>query len=133
LKRKLFSIFPIRLDIYKFIELVENSNYPNIDKKELSKNIIQYDSNFVLLKKLNFNQVRKLKNILSNLSEEITDILNKNNLGSIENWELYVSYVEHENNKYFIGFGFECIKPFSKFKKGECFYEKKTRFFARLS
>ena len=119
-KRKLFSIFSTKLDIFKFIKLVENSNYPNIDK-DLSNNIIEWDDNLVLIKKLNSNQVKSLKNILGNLSEEITNILIKNKLGSVENWSLYVSYIELINNKYSVSFGLECIKPFSKIKSGECF------------
>lgn len=115
-------LFGNNLDICDFIDLVVNCNYPNKDKN-LKEEILYWDNNFILIDKLNSQEIKNLKKVLGNLKNEVTPILDKNKLGSVDNWRLYVVYLEKSKigGRYSLGFGMECIKPFSNFSKGNCF------------
>ena len=99
-------LFGNNLDIFDFIDLAVNCNYPNKDIN-LKEEILNWDNNFILIDKLNSQEIKNLKKVLGNLKNEVTPILDKNKLGSIDNWKLYVVYLEKSKigGRYSLGFG----------------------------
>ena len=89
--------------------------------EDLGENTIGWESTYNVIPKISSKQSKRVKEVLGNLEKELGDIIKKNNLGSVDNWELYVVYLEKVDGKIVISFGLECIKPVGKFKKGNAF------------
>ena len=116
-----FSIFGFsKINLLDFFKLVDNCKYPNISE-DLGENTIGWESTYSVIPKISSKQSKRVKEVLGNLEKELGDIIKKNNLGSVNNWELYVVYLEKVENKLVISFGLECIKPVGKIKKGIAF------------
>ena len=116
-----FSIFGFsKIDLLGFFKLVDDCNYPNINEN-LGENTVGWESTYSVIPKISSKQSKRVKEVLANLEKELEDIIKKNNLGSVDNWELYVVYLEKVKDKLMISFGLECIKPIGKFKKGNAF------------
>jgi hypothetical protein len=116
-----FSIFGFsKIDLLGFFKLVDGCKYPNVSK-DLGENTIGWESTYNVISNISSKQSKKVKDVLGDLEKELGDIIKKNNLGSVDNWELYVVYLEKVGGKLVISFGLECIKPVGKFKKGNAF------------
>lgn len=116
-----YSIFGFsKIGLLDFFKLVDKCEYPNVSG-DLGENTIGWESTYSVIPEISSKQSKKVKEVLKNLEKELGEIIKKNNLGSVDNWELYVVYLEKVKDKLMISFGLECIKPFGKFKKGNAF------------
>jgi hypothetical protein len=113
-----------KLDYSFFFKLIDRLNYPN-KSENLKYNSSSCDINYTyrVINEISRRQAKKIKEILKNLKNKLESVIENNNLGSIENWSLYIIYLEKlNNNKIVLNFGLECIKPpASNFKKNNSF------------
>jgi hypothetical protein len=116
-----FSIFGFsKIGLLDFFKLVNDCKYPNVSEN-LGENTVGWESTYNVIPKISSKQSKRVKEVLANLEKELEDIIKKNNLGSVDNWKLYVVYLEKVKDKLMISFGLECVKPIGKFKKGNAF------------
>lgn len=123
--QKEFGLFSSGVDIYEFLDLARDCNYPS-KVEGLIGRCYKCESTWAVFKKehgtLKSSTTQKIKNILSNLSEHLKSELKRANLGSenIDDFELQSVYLKYDNSGGLnIGIGLEAKKNMRKIKRGD--------------
>lgn len=106
------------LDIYKFIELVKDINYPKLSK-DFEEESLKGDYSdltfrvFNKYSKLSSSQSKKIIDTFSNLENNISTFLKTKVVGTINDWELFATFLElKRDGSISLFFSLESLKNF---------------------
>lgn len=121
--QKEFGLFSSGVDIYEFLDLARDCNYP-VKVEGLIGRCYKCESTWAVFKKehgrLKSSTTQKIKNILSNLSENLKPELKKARSGNPNDFELHLVYLEYDNQGNLnIGVDLEAKKSMGKIKRGD--------------
>lgn len=121
--QKEFGLFSSGVDIYEFLDLAHDCNYPS-KVEGLIGRCYKCESTWAVFKKehgtLKSSTTQKIKNILSNLSENLKPELKKAGFGDLNDLELHLVYLEYDSRGNLnIGVDLEAKKNIGKIKRGD--------------
>ena len=125
LYQKEFGLFSSGVDIYEFLDLARDCNYP-VKVEGLIGNSYKCETTWKVFKKslgrLKSSTTKKIKDVLDNAEEEIKNLLKENRInGNILDFELYDVFLVKDNDSLKLGFGLIPKKNISNLSKGTYF------------
>lgn len=123
--QKEFGLFSSGVDIYEFLDLARDCNYP-VKVEGLIGNSYRCESTWSVFKrsfgKLKSSTTEKIKDVLDNAEEEVKILLKENRIkGRTIDFELYDVFLKKDDEGLKVGFGLIPKKNTSNLSKGTYF------------